>query len=678
MRGTRVENDPPARRTYLVCKRTAEGAACADHADATPREGPRTESGELADLTKQLIISRSPVETRIGLLEDGALAELQVETRAEPSSAGNIYNGRVVRVLPGMQAAFVEIGQDKAAFLHVSDFWDGGEEPDDEDPGETDDPADAEAGDPSASAEPLPENGEAEEEEEEERQDDSSQGSAEDASASGEPESAEEPEEGPLEESDDSPDEPEDEAGETRAGSRSPGHRNRRRRAQPEPPPIEELLKQGQEVLVQVSKEPMGTKGARVTAQISLPGRYIVYMPTSSHIGVSRRIENARERQRLRKIVAANRPESGGGYIVRTACEGLTSSEIAGDIEYLTRLWTSIQRKAETSTTPALVHEDLDLVLRSVRDMVTPEVEEILVDGAADFDRVTEFSANALDGDTAAKVKLYDGVEPVFDHLGVANQARRALERRVWLKSGGYLVIEQTEALTTIDVNTGRFVGKNTHEDTVVRTNLEAARACIDQLRLRNVGGIIVIDLIDMEKAENRSKVSEALEEAVKRDKARTNILKISELGLVQMTRKRTRENLRQLITTPCAHCDGEGRVLSKEALAAEALRAAQRKAALLDKPQPLVIKAPSEIAGFLRQALEAHPTEGLSARGFALTVRGEPGFERDQIEVEVGAAPKRRRRGGRRRRKARAKETEGATQEPAAVEAPAAKAEGD
>lgn len=612
----------------------------------------------MADLHKQLIISRSPVETRIGLLEDGDLAELQVETRAEPSSAGNIYNGRVVRVLPGMQAAFVEIGQDKAAFLHVSDFWDGGEEPDEDEedaedlaPGDTDElePADEPLDADEIANDPLEE----EEEEEPDRDPSPDDAGGEDSELEGE-----QPEE--LATGTPGGDEDPEANGETsgkRGGRGRQGGRGRRRRHQPEPPPIEELLKQGQEVLVQVSKEPMGTKGARVTAHISLPGRYIVFMPTSTHVGVSRRIEHARERQRLRKIVAANRPESGGGYIVRTACEGLSNNEIASDIEYLNRLWAGIQRKSETSSTPALVHEDLDLVLRSVRDMVTPEVDKILVDNPSDFERVSEFAATALDEDAAAKVKLYDELEPVFDNLGVANQARRALERRVWLKSGGYLVIDQTEALTTIDVNTGRFVGKSTHEDTVVRTNLEAARACIDQLRLRNVGGIIVIDFIDMEQAENRQKVSEALEEAVKRDKARTNILKISELGLTQMTRKRTRENLRQLITSPCAHCNGEGRVLSAEALAAEALRAARRKAALLDKPQPLVIKAPSEIAGFLRQALDANPDEGLKARNFQLTVKGEPGFARDHLEVEVGAAPKRRRRGGRRRRKARSRE---------------------
>jgi ribonuclease G len=591
----------------------------------------------VAPVKKQIIISRSSVETRIGVVEEGRLAEIQIETSAEPSTAGNVYRGKVLRVLPGMQAAFVDIGLEKAAFMHVSDFWEGPEDEED-DNGIDDDTEQLESTEDGP--EELPDADICAPEDE--YPDDLSGGesiSAEEGDRVGDR---------AVGDDDDTID------GESAAG---PGRRAARRghggrRAAIEPPPIDQLLKPGQEILVQVSKEPMGTKGARATAHISLPGRYIVFMPTSNHIGVSRRIEAGKERLRLKKIVSENRPAEGGGYIVRTACEGLTKREIVSDMTYLARLWAGIQKRAGSSPAPSRLHEDLDLVLRSVRDMVTKEVDEILIDDRGDFERISDFVDTALQPALKSRLRLYDELEPIFDHLGIENQSRRARDRRVWLKSGGYLVMEQTEALTTIDVNTGRFVGKRTHEETIVRTNLEAATASIDQLRLRNIGGIIVIDFIDMEKAENREKVSTTLREAVKRDKARTNILKISDLGLVEMTRKRTRENLQQILTTPCPSCGGEGRMLSPEAVAAEALREVHRKAAAIDKAQPMVIKVASEIAGLLRRAIERRPEEGLARRGITLSVHGEAEFEHEHFEIEIGGEPRKRRRGGRRRRK--------------------------
>ncbi len=671
-------------------------------------------------MRKQILISRSSVDTRIGLTEDGTLAEIQVDDPSEHSSAGNAYKGKVVRVLPGMQAAFIDIGLEKAAFMHVSDYWTGPEEPEDDE--EADDLADeveareeldlddsddfGDAEDPEDSGISAisddPATDEASEDDRIEAQSFAATGSAEDSdgdtepslrsdSETGEPEpedsasedsgseepdsedsdaedpDAEDPDaEGPAprelesEHSETGSEDETDEDGEATAGGnrkaskkggKSRGRRRTGRKPSVPPPSIDELLKPGQEILVQVSKEPMGTKGARVTAHISLPGRYIVYMPTSNHIGVSRRIEKARERQRLKKIVAENRPGGKGGYIVRTACEGLSKKEILADIKFLSRLWQGIEKKAETTGAPSLLHEDLDIVLRAMRDLLTNEVEEILVDDPGDHSRILEFIDTALQPEMKSRVKRHENLTPLFDEIGVENQVRRALDRRVWLKSGGYLIVDQTEALTTIDVNTGRFVGKKTHEETVLKTNMEAAKACIDQLRLRNIGGIIVIDLIDMELAENRKKVSEAIEEAVKRDKARTNILKISELGLVEMTRKRTRENLQKIITTSCPHCEGLGRQKSPEAVAGEALREALRKAAAADNPQNLTIRVSSDIAGILRQAIEARPNANLAAKGIQLSIKGEPNFQTQAFEVELGGGSKRK-RGGRRRRR--------------------------
>jgi ribonuclease G len=666
---------------------------------------------------KQILISRSSVDTRIGLTEDGTLAEIQVDDPSEHSSAGNAYKGKVVRVLPGMQAAFIDIGLEKAAFMHVSDYWTGPEEPEDDeeaddladeveareelgldDSDDLDDPDDPEDSGISAISE-GPGADEASDDDRIEPQSFAATSPTEDSGDDTEPSLGRESETGESEdsahedpdaedpdaedsgsedpdaedsedsasrelESEDSEtgseDEPE-EAGEAAAGAnrksskkggKSRGRRRTGRKPSVPPPSIDELLKPGQEILVQVSKEPMGTKGARVTAHISLPGRYIVYMPTSNHIGVSRRIEKARERQRLKKIVAENRPGGKGGYIVRTACEGLSKKEILADIKFLSRLWQGIEKKAETSGAPSLLHEDLDIVLRAMRDLLTNEVEEILVDDPGDHSRILEFIDTALQPEMKSRVKRHESLTPLFDEVGVENHVRRALDQRVWLKSGGYLIVDQTEALTTIDVNTGRFVGKKTHEETVLKTNMEAAKACIDQLRLRNIGGIIVIDLIDMELAENRKKVSEAIEEAVKRDKARTNILKISELGLVEMTRKRTRENLQKVITVPCPHCDGLGRQKSPEAVAGEALREALRKAAAADNPQNLTIRVASDIAGILREAIEARPNANLAAKGIQLSIKGEPNFKTQAFEVELGGSSSKRKRGGRRRRR--------------------------
>jgi ribonuclease G len=504
-------------------------------------------------VARQILINAAPWETRVALLEDATLAELHIERQGERGIAGNIYKGRVSRVLPGIQAAFVDIGLEKAAFLHVSDLPEPGELPP-----------------------------------EVEREGDA-------------PEIMEAP---------------------------VAPRRDER--------PIEERLGKGQEVLVQVSKEPIGTKGARVTAHVSLPGRYLVYMPGTQHIGISRRIEDAAERDRLRAIVEAERPPD-GGLIVRTACEGTTKREIHEDVRFLTRLWARLQKHAAAASAPALIHADLDLVLRVVRDLFTSDVDRLSIDSPADHRRVLEF-VTALMPRLAGRVHLYEGVTPIFDQHGVEAKIGRALERRVWLKSGGYLIFDQTESLTTVDVNTGRYVGKKDQEETVLRTNLEAARQVVQQLRLRNIGGIIVIDFIDMEKAANRRKVFDALQEAVRRDKARANVLRISELGLVQMTRKRTRESLEQRLTSPCPHCGGAGRVRSIETLAYEALRRVQRAVAGATNSTRVALRVHPEVASFLT-AQERRSVEALE-RLVGRTVAIEPaaGFTREQVEVELGS----------------------------------------
>jgi ribonuclease G len=502
-------------------------------------------------VSKQILIDAAPWETRVAVLEEAALSELHVERGRDRSVAGNVYKGNVVRVLPGMQAAFVDIGLEKAAFLHVSDLAGPDlvraivEEPDEESPEELDDAAPP------------------------------------------------------------------------------------RRRVQFAP--IEERLTKGQEILVPVSKEPIGSKGARVTANISLPGRYLVHMPGTDHVGISRRIEDPDERDRLRDAVESERSGS-DGFIVRTACEGMTKREVREDVRFLTRLWAHVQQTAEAAKAPALVHRDLDLILRVLRDLFTADVERLVVDDAAEFARIREF-AEALMPRLAPRVQLYEGSTPLFEQHGVETKIGRALERRVWLKSGGYLVIDQTESLTTIDVNTGRYVGKKDQEETVLRTNLEAAKQVVHQLRLRNIGGIIVIDFIDMEKLANRRKVFDALQEAVRADKARSTILQISELGLVQMTRKRTRESLGQLLLEACPHCDGLGRLRSAETLAYDALRRLTRVAG--EDGGNFVLVVNPAVAAVLQGDAAQHVQAIASRVGRTARVESRTDLARDEIRIE-------------------------------------------
>jgi ribonuclease G len=358
---------------------------------------------------------------------------------------------------------------------------------------------------------------------------------------------------------------------------------------------IQDLLKEGQEVLVQVAKDPIATKGARLTCHISLPGRHLVCMPTIDHVGVSRRIEREDERRRLREYVERNRPRN-LGFIVRTA-SGKQQSEkrIKQDIEYLTRLWTEIKEKTANVTAPALVYEDLNAVLRAIRDWVTEEIDKVVVDSRYHYNEIQRFVSHFMPP-LKQKVELYHGDIPIFDAYGISTELSRALERKVWLKSGGYIVIDQAEALVAIDVNTGRYVGKKNLEDTILKTNLEAVQEIAYQLRLRNCGGIIILDLIDMEKDENKQRVYRALEEALLRDRARPTILKISELGLVEMTRKRTRDTIVRSLCESCTHCEGKGFIKSKQTVAYEVMREVEREGIERDVNKILVQAHPDVI----------------------------------------------------------------------------------
>ena len=507
---------------------------------------------------REIIINGSPLEVRVALLEDKILSEFYLERGEHHGLAGNIYKGKVMRVLPGMQAAFVDIGLAKAGFLHVSDFLDevgtfgiDGEELANEE---------LAAEEPGEEADLAPDSG------------------PKGAVIEGGPGQA------PAEAD----------------GEFSPQRERRRprRRASKRPHlPIEQQLHRNQEIIVQIAKEPIGTKGARLTSAISLPGRHLVYMPTTNHLGISRRIESAEERARLRNAVNELRPAQ-GGFIVRTVCEGMSKREIQHDISFLTRLWSSIVRKSENIPPASLLYNDLDLAVRVIRDLFSSDIERLYCDDPATYERIIQFVQDYMPR-LRSRVSCYKSDEPIFDHYGVEAQLARALERKVWLKSGGYLVFDQAEALTAIDVNTGRFVGKKNQEETVLKTNLEAAEEVVRQLRLRNIGGIIIVDFIDMLKENNRKRVTDVLAQALKRDRARASMLKISELGLVQMTRKRTRESLEQMLTVQCPRCDGTRVVKSIATLAGEVLRGIQREAAR-NRSDLLLVRLNPEVARFL------------------------------------------------------------------------------
>jgi ribonuclease G len=672
-----------------------------------------------------LVINCDIGETRVALIENGILAELHVERRAQKGIVGNIYLGKVSRVLPGMSAAFIDIGEERAAFLHVEDlirpadfeeYLAGGRRREearhakrealDEAPGDSDEVDDGE-GNPSDPPEPSPVIAAALEAGSdivpevratldvlepkiviepdapvlrEARDDDeiitkvaprdpematrrrrrggrggakrreiatdvnADAPAAEDGGSSGDAAAAAAGDDDddfnfgytvtelnpdgtpptpppPPEERAAAAEEPRRERGRRgrdrrggKGGDRNRGTEQRSDRSDrggerkdkaardgglrlARSTPINEVVKEGQEVIVQVTKDPIGTKGARVSSHVSLPGRYVVYMPTVEHVGVSRRIGNDIERRRLREAIDAMKPPQ-GGLIVRTVAEGLTKKHLKADVGYLVRLWGEIaKKKEERAKAPTMLYQELDVVLRTARDMFTDDVEKIVIDDKEQYQRLLRFIEMFMP-ERAKDIELYPGDEPIFDAYGLEDEIARALSRKVPLSSGGYLIIDQAEALTAIDVNSGRFVGKGNKdpEDTILQTNLEAVAEIAYQLRFRNIGGLIVLDLIDMEKGGNREKVYRALEQALLSDKAKTSINRISELGLVEMTRKRTRESLGRMLHEGCFYCDGTGQLQSRTTIAYEILRQIRRERRSLPGYKVIVNAHPSVV----------------------------------------------------------------------------------
>jgi ribonuclease G len=594
-----------------------------------------------------LVINCDIRETRVCLIENGVIAELHVERAAVRSSVGDIVLGRVTRVLPGMQAAFIDIGMERAAFLHVEDlirpddfeaYLDKDEHrevapvkgevgpvfgsdvgSDDESDNNADvgpdqaDNLDPDDGDLDSSLVDIDASTETDAPDDE--------GHSAITSAASHASDAENGDASDDEGANDS--EPTSLVPFQAKSITSPENRNRKRRRRGrnsgrqrdektilpkknEPVqlaartnvrevgrdrrsralasrtsraiPISEVVKEGEEVIVQVSKEPIGTKGARVTSHIALPGRHVVYLPTVDHIGISKRIGSAKERQRLRQVMDSLKPET-GGLIVRTVAEGLTKKNLKTDIGYLIALWKEVSRSKQSAKAPATLYSELDLVLKTARDLFTDSVERIIIDDREQHARLVRFVEMFLPA-RAQDIELYTGDEPIFDAYGIEDEIGRALGRKVPLASGGYLVIDQAEALAAIDVNTGRYVGKGSKdlEETALKTNLEAVAEIAYQLRLRNIGGLVILDLIDMDQASNRETVWRALEQALAKDKAKTTINRISELGLIEMTRKRTRESLTRMLHEPCFYCDGTGQIQSRTTVAYEILRQIRRE----------------------------------------------------------------------------------------------------
>jgi ribonuclease G len=409
------------------------------------------------------------------------------------------------------------------------------------------------------------------------------------------------------------------------------GHRRDEERRPREQKNIQDLLKEGQEVIVQVAKDPIGTKGARITSHISIPGRHLVFMPTVDHVGISRRIERDGERRRLREIVDRMRPE-GTGFIVRTVADGVEGQKLEADIRFLIQVWNEIIRTKDKVGAPALLHPDLDLILRATRDLFTSDVNKLVIDDRDEHERILRFAREQAPH-LESQIELYAGQEPVFDAYGIEQELKRAAQRKVWLKSGGYIIIDQAEALTAIDVNSGRYVGKKSLEETITKINVEAAKEIVYQLRLRNIGGIIIIDFIDMDKPQNRDKVFKSLQEALGRDKAKTNVLKISELGLVEMTRKRVRESITRMTTEPCSYCDGKGHIRSRVTVAYEIFREIRRDAPSFPEPV-LVVNCHPEVARIVQGAERDELRYLMDRFNKTIQVKPQTGYHQEQFDI--------------------------------------------
>ena len=501
-------------------------------------------------MSKKIIIDSHPWEKRVAILEYGDLAELYIERPKQQGVLGNIYKGKVIRVLPGIEAAFVDIGIDRGAFLYLMDFYDDF-------------------------------------------------------------------------------DEFEDLLGRYE-GSEDAGKVT----ILPDGALIGGSLRRGQDVIVQVSRNPLGGKGARITSHISLPGRYLVLLPTMDRVGISKRIENNKERKRLKGIIDKIRP-SGFGFIVRTAGSGASEEGLKKDMGFLLDIFKSIIKKKENSKSPCLIHRELELPLRVVRDLLDDDVDRLFINSEKEYKKIRDFATSFIPKQRG-KIELYMGSEPIFDKYGLEAEIKKALDKKVWLKSGGYIVLEVTEALAAIDVNTGKFVGTRDLEDTIFKTNLEAVREIAKQVRLRNIGGLIVIDFIDMAKPKNREKVYKALDEALKTDKKKTNILKVSELGIVEMTRKRTRENLTQVLTDLCPICDGRGYINSSRTICyhifREIIRGAENRAG-----NKVTVMVNPEVAGLLYDEERGAVEELEESLGKRIVIRVVEDLDVEEYDINYG-----------------------------------------
>jgi ribonuclease G len=506
-------------------------------------------------MSKELIINATDHETRVAFVENGNPQELLIERPKESDIAGNIYKGRVVRVLPGMQAAFVDLGLDQAAFIYVGDVLNHDQELE-------------------YLMKVLPDKGQ-------------------DGFADIESEKR--------------------------------------------PPSldrvfvIEDLLHEGQEMMVQVSKAPIGNKGSRITSRVSLPGRFLVIMPTTDHIGISRRIEDEDERRRLKEILTEIRPDN-YGLIARTVSEGVSREKLADELNFLVSLWLDIQKKAANAPVPSLLHKELNVTLRAVRDLFTHEVDKLVIDSKAGYEEILHFLDRFMPK-LKTSVELYEDSEPIFDAYNLESEISRALKKKVWLKSGGYIVIEHTEAFVTIDVNTGRYVGRQNLEETILKTNLEAVKEIAYQIRLRDIGGLIIIDFIDMERKSNRERVCNALKEALKKDRSKTHVLPMSELGLIEMTRKRTRETLNRMLCEPCFYCEGEGYLKSRRTICYNIYRDMRRESGEIMAPY-IALKVHPEIAELLLGEESAIIDSLEAALKKKVIVRADLHFHLEQYEM--------------------------------------------
>ena len=487
-------------------------------------------------INEEILLNVTPQETRVAIVENGALQEVSIERQRSRGIVGNIYKGKVNRVLPGMEAAFIDIGLEKAGFLHVSDI----------------DIGDGSNGDSESASRPL----------------------------------------------------------------------------------INELLREGQTLLVQVVKDPMGTKGARLSTSISVPSRYLVYMPNSPVVGISVKIEDETERERLKSLLEACRAENRtGGCIIRTAAEGVDEAELQRDIAFLSKLWGSLLESANSAQPGSMIHEDLPLSIRTLRDMVGVDTTVVKVDSRETYQKMIEFAARYIP-DLPSRIEHYPGERPLFDLYNIDDELQRALARQVSLKSGGYLIIDQTEAMTTIDINTGAFVGHQNLEETIFKTNMEASQAIARQLRLRNLGGIIIIDFIDMEHEDHKRQVLKSLEKYLDKDHAKTQVCEVSPLGLVEMTRKRTRESLEHVLCEPCKTCHGRGSIKTTETVCYEIFREILREARLYDEAQQLLVMANQDVVDRLLDEEAASLAELETFIGIPVKLQVEAHLSQESYDV--------------------------------------------